>query len=337
MSILSPIRWGILGTGRIARKFIEALDETDSGVAVATGSRSQESAGQFKSEYPEVRCHGSYAGLLDDAEIDAVYLATPHPFHLEWATAALRRKLPVLCEKPLTMNLAEAEEMIATARANDCALAEAFRYRFHPQTHRVCELVRSGVIGKVHQLHASFSHAAPFDPASRLFDAKLGASAILDVGCYPMSMVRLIAGAAHGTGFENPLIIQGMVETLSGAPDVDLKAIANLRFADGLLAQIRCGMAAADRNALEIDGTDGRICVALPWSCSPPNQPAQIQIIRNGAIEPVDVVSPLSAMALEAAEFARMVKSGLLETPCMPWDDSLGNMAAMDVWRAATC
>jgi predicted dehydrogenase len=330
----TPIRWGILGTGRIVRQFIKALAETADGVAIASGSRNQESAGIFKREFPMMRCHGSYEALLDDQDIDAVYVATPHPFHLEWAAAALCRKIPVLCEKPLAMNLAETQAMIDAARANDCALAEAFRYRFHPQTHKVYELVRSGVIGRIHQLHASFSVCAAFDPASRLFDPALGASAILDVGCYPMSMVRLMAGAAHGTAFENPILIQSMIESLRTSPEVDIKAIANLRFSDGLFAQIRCGIAAADRNSLEIDGTEGRLCVALPWSCSPANEPAQIQIHKNGEITPVEVTSPLSAMAHEASTFAKMVESGARETPCMSWDDSLGNIAAMHLWRA---
>lgn len=148
-------------------------------------------------------------------------------------------------------------------------------------------------------------------------------------------MARLIAGAAHGTAFENPIHVQGMLESLPDCPEVDTKAIANLRFRDGLLAQVRCGVMTLDHNTLEIDGTTGRIEVLLPWNCAPANEPAQISIHHFHGVESVEVISPLSAMAHEAHAFAELVRSGNNESPWMSWDDSLGNMTVLDLWRAA--
>lgn len=332
---LKPLHWGILGTGRIVRQFIAAIEESGTGSAVASGSRCTESAAIFQSEYPHLRCYPSYAQLLDDPEINAVYVATPHPFHLEWARKASERKLPVLCEKPLAMNLTEGQAMIDAARTHRSPLVEAFRYRFHPQTHKVCELLRTGVIGDVRQIEASFCFSSLLDPISRLYDPKLGASAILDVGCYTMSMVRLLAGAAHAQAFENPLFLQGMVTHQAAHPTADLTAIANLRFSQDLLAQIRCGITAESRNTLEINGSEGRIEVAYPWSCAPAGKAAEILLHKNTTVQQVEVISPLSAMAHEVLGFSEMVSSNHTESPRMSWADSLGNLAAMDEWRNA--
>jgi len=330
-----PLRWGILGTGRIVRQFIAALAESGSGTAVASGSRNAESAALFQKDFGHVRCHASYRALIDDPDLDAIYVATPHPFHLEWATAALNQKIPVLCEKPLAMNFAEAQAMVDAARTNQCALTEAFRYRFHPQTHKLCELLGSDIIGTIRQIHASFCFSAPPDPTSRVFDPNLGASAILDVGCYSMSMVRLLAGAIRGKEFENPVHMQGMTALIPDFGHVDRSAIANLRFPGGILAQIRCGVGSMARNSVEIEGSEGRIEISTPWSCSPAGEPAAIHIYKSDRSETVEVVSPWSAMAHEASAFADLVHSGALESRWMRWEDSLGNLAAMDAWRTA--
>lgn len=329
----TPLRWGILGTGHIAREFIRSIAETPAGIAVASGSRHAASAAEFKKEYPAFRCHTSYEDLAADPEVDAIYVATPHPFHLKGAVAALSNGKPVLCEKPLAMNLDEGRVIVDAARANKCALAEAFRYRFHPQTHKVRELIETGAIGKIRMINASFCFSAAPNPASRLFNATLGASAILDVGTYPMSMVRMLAGAAHGKPFENPITLQGLRTDAPGADPFDLAAVANLRFSDGLLAQIRCAVTAQSGNTLEILGTGGSIEVPQPWRCSLPSEPAIIRVHGSTEVENVEVVSPISAMGHEALAFAELVQSGKLESPLMSWDDSLGNLAAMDHWR----
>ena len=150
-----------------------------------------------------------------------------------------------------------------------------------------------------------------------------------------MSMVRLLAGAICGKEFENPVHMQSMTELLPDSEQVDMNAIANLRFPDGILAQIRCGVGSMARNSVEIEGSEGRIEIPTPWSCSPAGEPAVIHIHKNDSSETVEVVSPWSAMAHEASAFADLVHTGALESRWMRWEDSLGNLAAMDIWRAA--
>src|SRR3954453_19944775 len=168
------IRWGILGTGNIDRVFAKALPATRTGRLVAVGSRSQGSADAFAREFGAARALGNYDALLADAEIDAVYISTPHPFHKPLAIAAARAKKHVLCEKPLGMNAAEAQEMIDAARANDVFLMEAFMYRCHPQIGQIIDLIRGGAVGEVRAVTATFSFMAPDpNPAGRLLNKAL--------------------------------------------------------------------------------------------------------------------------------------------------------------------
>ena len=151
------IRWGILGTGNIAGVFAKALPATRTGRLVAVGSRSLASAETFARQFGIAQVHGSYETLLADPQVDAVYISTPHPRHKPWVIAAARAKKHILCEKPLGMDAAEAQEMIDTAKADDVFLMEAFMYRCHPQIAQVIDLIRGGAIGEVRAIHASFS------------------------------------------------------------------------------------------------------------------------------------------------------------------------------------
>jgi len=183
-----PLRWGILGTGTIAHTFAQALQETATGRLVAVGSRGREAAERFAAELGAVRPHGGYAGLLADAEVEAVYIATPHPAHAEWAIAAARAGKHVLCEKPLTLNRADSERVVAAARAAGVTLMEAYMYRCHPQTERLAALVRDGAVGRLGLIEASFGFHCDFIPGHRLFANALGGGGILDVGqCCPVN------------------------------------------------------------------------------------------------------------------------------------------------------
>jgi predicted dehydrogenase len=226
------LRWGILGTGNIAHSFANQLPLSRTGTLVAVASRRPETAAAFAAEYGLELSYGGYQALLDDDTVDAVYVSTPHPGHAEWAVRAAEAGKHVLCEKPLSLNHSWAMAMVEAARRNDVFLMEAYMYRCHPRTARLVELVRGGAIGTLHQIQASFAfRTGTVDPAGRILDPALAGGGILDVGGYPVSLARLLVGAAHGTPFENPDLVTGAGRL--GATGVDEWATATLGFADG--------------------------------------------------------------------------------------------------------
>ena len=323
----SVLRWGILGTGRIAGKFAEELPFSETGRLVAVASRTAGGAREFAARFGGVRAFGDYPSLLADPEVDAVYISTPHPFHAEWACAAARTGKHILCEKPLVMTHDEALAVVDEARRAGVFLMEAFMYKCHPRTSRIVDLVRSGTVGRVRLIEASFSFKAAFDPAKRLFNKELGGGGILDVGCYTMSVARMVAGAVSGKPFENPSRVLGAaVQTSTG---VDSFAAATLEFSGGLLAQIFCGIGLTKGHDLIIFGEEGRIRV--PYFMSPPGE-IEIHHGDKATVEPASG-SPYQ-YALEADAVAQALPG--LESPHMSWADSLGNAAAIDSWVAGT-
>src|ERR1700761_375516 len=237
----SQLSWGIIGAGGIAGTFAQGLAKSRTGKLVAVGSRSQEGADAFAKKFGPLRAHSSYEALLADPEVQAVYISTPHPMHAEWCIKAARAKKHILCEKPLTLNHAEAMVVAEAARENGVLLMEAFMYRCHPQMAKLVELIRSGAIGQVGVIQASFSFHAGFNPEGRLFKNELGGGGILDVGCYVTSISRLIAGAAQGKPFAEPLRLAGFANLHPDAK-TDLYAVASAEFPGGILAQLATGV-----------------------------------------------------------------------------------------------
>lgn len=320
------LRWGIVGTGAIAKQFARELPFSTTGRLVAVGSRSRDGAGRFAAEFGPVTAHASYDALLGDPNVEAVYISTPHPFHAQWTIAALQAGKHVLCEKPMATNLLTTTEMINAARTHRRFLMEAFMYRCHPRTDRMVEIVRSGEIGRILLIEASFSFRKEFDPSSRLFDPALGGGGILDVGCYTMSVARLIAGAAAGRSFENPTHVLGSI--LPAPSGVDLVAAATLRFESGVLAQINCGVGMEHDQDLLVAGENGTMRVPRFW-----NPPGIIEI-RTGRETRTE---PSSGTPHKYAAEADAVAAALpaLESPCMSWEDTLGNARALDAWLAS--
>ena len=323
----SVLRWGILGTGMIAGKFAEELPFSETGRLAAVASRTDEGAQAFAERFGGVRAYGDYGSLLADPEVDAVYISTPHPFHAEWARAAARAGKHILCEKPLAMTCDESMAVVDAARRAGVFLMEAFMYKCHPRTARITELVRGGAVGRIRLIEASFSFASQFDPESRLFNKALGGGGILDVGCYTMSVARMIAGAAGERAFENPLCVLGA--SVPAASGVDSIAAATLEFPGGLLAQIFCGIGLTRENDLQITGEEGWIRVPHFW-----NPPGQIEIHRGDDVTVESASGSPYKYALEADAVARALPE--LESPHMSWEDSLGNAAALDAWLAGT-
>src|SRR5215472_16061265 len=261
------LSWGILGTGRIAGAFASGLARSRSGRLVAVGSRTQPGADAFGERFGAAGRHGSYEALLADERVQAVYIATPHPMHARLAITAAEAGKHVLCEKPLALNHAQAMAVVEAAAERDVFLMEAFMYRCHPQTARLVELVRSGEIGEVRAIRATFSFAARLDPAGRLLNRELGGGGILDVGGYCTSMARLLAGA-------EPVEVKAVGRI--GETGVDEHAAAVLRFPDGVVAELLCGIRARADNTVWVFGSDGCIEVPEPWL---PTARAKIRVL----------------------------------------------------------
>ena len=280
MSAIPSLRWGIIGPGNIAKKFAAAMAAAQHGELVAVASRDEPKATAFAEQFAVATVHASYDALLADPEVDAVYIATPHPFHPQWAIAAAEAGKHVLCEKPMTLNGWQVEAMIAAAREHDVFLMEAFMYRCHPQTARVLELVREGAIGEVRTIRASFGFRGGNNPDSRLLNNDLAGGGILDVGCYPMSFARAIAGAALGQAIAEPEELHALGHI--GDTGVDEYASALCRFPGGIIAELATGVRLARENDVWIHGTEGRIQVTTPWVHTALTEDTCIRIWRQG-------------------------------------------------------
>ena len=190
-----PIRWGILGPGSIAHKFTGGLQATPAGELVAVGSRTQQRADAFADQYGAPNRHASYEALSTDPDIDAVYVATPHPFHQDNAILCLEAGKAVLCEKPFTINATEAGAVVACARANGVLLMEAMWSRYLPIMVQVRQWLDAGAIGEPLMVSADFGFRAGVNPAGRLFNPALGGGALLDIGIYVVSFAAMVLGS----------------------------------------------------------------------------------------------------------------------------------------------
>ncbi|GAB3835159.1 aldo/keto reductase [Kribbella italica] len=325
---LDKIRWGILGTGNIASRFASQLPSSSTGVLAAVGSRSQDSADAFGDKYSIPNRHASYEELLADDTVDAVYIATPHPLHPEWAIKTAEAGKHVLCEKPLAINRSWAAAMIEAAVRNDVLLMEAYMYRCLPQTKLVAQLVRDGEIGTVHQIQASFAFQAQFRAESRIFADELAGGGILDVGGYPVSYARLIAGAAIGQPFADPAAVTAAGKV--GETGADEWAVATLFFDSGLTAQVQTGVRLKDEPLVKILGSDGFLVVEDPWFGGD-GKPTHVTVHKIGQ-EPRDVsAEPAFIYAAEADAVAAAIEQR--QAPEMSWADTLGNLEVQDEWR----
>ena len=327
------LRWGIISTGKIARTFARSLAVSESGELVAVASRSSEAASAFAAEFGISRAHGSYEALLADPEVEVVYIATPHPFHAHWAILAARAKKHVLCEKPLGMNHAEVAAIVQAARENDVFLLEAFMYRCHPQTLEVARLLRAGALGQVKGIQASFGFDGAYPSDGRLLNNELGGGGILDVGCYPVSMARLVAGAANGEPFCEPLELHALGH-VGERSRVDEYACAILKFPGEIVASLATGVQLWHDNSVRIFGSEGRLTLPTPWHPALEADFSEIVIERpKREAEIMRVSAPGTTYSYEIdAVRAQLEQRQASE---MSWADSLGNALTLDRWRQA--
>jgi predicted dehydrogenase len=317
---MDPIRWGILGRGGIANSFAQGLRALPDAELLAVGSRSAQDAEAFGEQYGVPHRYGSYAALVEDPDVDVIYVATPHPFHKAHSLLAMRAGKAVLCEKPLTVNAREAAELIDYARAQRLFLMQAMWTRFLPAIGYLRQLLADGAIGEVRLMQADFSFRADFDPHHRLFDPALGGGALLDAGIYPLSLASMVFGPPAGIASHAHL----------GATGVDEQAAVVLKYAAGQLAVLTMATRTAGPQLAVIRGTEGYITLPPEWL-----RATRLVITRPG--QPDEVVDrPLlgNGYNYEAAETMRCLRAGRLESEVMPLDETLALMETLDAIRA---
>ena len=331
-----PLRWGIIGTGKIAAAFARALEHTDSGDLVAVASRTEANAERFGETHGVGFRHASYEALVADPGVDAVYISTPHPMHAEWAIRCAEVGKHVLCEKPMTLNAADTMAVVEAARRNDVFLMEAFMYRCHPQTERLVELLRSGVIGDVKLVRATFGFRGAYDLGERHLANALGGGGILDLGCYTVSMSRLVAAVALGVEVAEPRELHA-VGRVGPETRVDEYTAATLLFDGDIVAEVSCGVRLAMGSEVRIHGTEGHLVVPEPWFCSGrEGGTSHIEVHREGREpERAEVTTDRWLYAIEADHVAENIDRRQASFPGMTWEDSLANMRTLDRWREA--
>lgn len=336
-SISSPVRWGILGPGSIAKAFWGGAAGSRHAKVVALGTRNAKKPGLAET-FPGARIVEGYDNLLADPEVDAIYIATPHTGHAEWAIKAAEAGKHVLVEKPFALSAFETDAVLHAHRKAGTFAGEAFMYRLHPQAKKLAELIQSGVIGDVRMVQSSFGFQMPsFMPEHRLFANELAGGGILDVGGYPVSMARFIAGAASGKTFLDPIKVSGAA-TL-GKAGTDEWSAAVLTFENGVIAQVSCAIYVNLDNVLRIHGHKGRIEVPNFWFANGNRDQGlgKIDVIlADGTRQTISVNETAHLYSFEADAASEAILAGKQEFagPGMSWADSLGNARVLDKWRA---
>ncbi len=316
-----PIRWGILGTGRIAHHFANGLKVVPDAELLAVGSRTQASADTFGDEFGVERRYGSYQDLAADADVDVIYVSTPHQDHKASTLLCLAAGRNVLCEKPFAINAGEAREMVDSARAKSLFLMEAMWTRFRPAMVKVRELIDSGAIGEPRFLSANIGWMSTFDPVFRLYNPDLGGGALLDGGVYPVSFASMVLGTPSAIA---------SVATL-GQSNVDEQEAIALAYPNGAVASIGVTIQASPISIGLILGTEGRIEIHHDW-----HRPEGLTFTPYGG-QPERFDYPQTegnGYQYEAIEVGRCLREGLLESPVMPLDETLSIMETMDTLRA---
>lgn len=316
---MNSFRWGILGSGGIARRFSADLAHLDGHVVAAVGSRTREGAEDFASHFPGCLPYSSYEDLVA-ADVDAIYVATPHPMHHAHSLLAMRAGKPVLCEKAFTVNAIEARELIEYSRTHRIALMEAMWTRFLPHIASIKELIAQGVLGEIQTVIADHGQFIPYSRAPRLWEPELGGGALLDLGIYPLTIAHIVLGA--------PSKITA-VATLT-EKNIDLNTSMILNYASGAQANLSCTMAARGSVSAMIAGDKARLEIDDYFYA-----PTSYRLItREGEITEFAKSYEGVGLREEALEFARVVRSGEIESPLMTHQTSLLMMEQMDEIRA---
>jgi predicted dehydrogenase len=313
-------KWGIIGPGRIAHQFAEGLKVIEDAALVAVASNSPERAQAFAAQHGGEKTYTSYEALVNDPQVDAIYIATPHRFHIENALLCLKAGKPVLCEKPLTVNAAETQQLIETARAHKVFLMEALWTRYLPIYQPIREWLEAKAIGDLRLLVSNFGINIPKDPSERWLNPELAGGTLLDMGIYPIAVSQWIMGQMpHSFSAQAYL----------GSTGVDELTTALLKYKNGVISQFNSNFITDGVNDFMIYGSTGHIRIhANYWAATEATLVASDQLLtiskpfRGGGFE------------YQTEEAMHCIRAGLLESPGMSHADTLANMKLMDNIRA---
>ncbi len=328
---MESIGWGILATGKIARAFARDLALVPGAHLAAVGSRRLDTARAFAEEYGAATAHGSYEELVADPAVDVVYIATPHAFHLDNARLAFEAGKHVLCEKPVTLDVADAEEMVRLAGVHDRFLMEAMWTACHPVIRALRERLLTGELGNPRHLHAELGFRVDAPPEDRMLNPELGASALLDMGIYPLTIAHLLLGPAERLTATADLSERGI--------DLDI-AVAG-RYPGGALATMTASMTSYSSRRCDIATDRGRISFEdfhhPTEAVFTPHAPGRGSwVVEPGEPVVIEGAEPVIGQGYgnEIAEVGRCLREGLRESPLVPHEQTLTLLRQMDELRA---
>ena len=307
------LNWGLLSTAKINRALIPPLRVSKRTRLLGVASRNQSSADGYAREWNIPRAYGSYEAMLADPEIDVIYNPLPNHLHAEWTIKVLQAGKHVLCEKPMVLTLAEADQIIAATQETGKVVAEAFMYRHHPQTLKVKELIDSGAIGEMQLIKGAFTFTLKREGNFR-WVREYGGGSLWDVGCYPISFARMLVGV-------EPAEVFGWQVT--GPEGSDDSFFGQMRFGNGVHMQFDCGFTSTPRSFIEIVGTAGSMQVPNAFK---PGRKSEFKIIRGDEIETIKI----KGQELYLGEVEDMCNAILnQQPPRISLSDSRNNIAAI--------
>lgn len=312
---MKKIKWGIIGLGKIANKFAADLQHVENAALYAVASRNLKKAEAFQQEYEAQKAYGSYDELMNDGEVDVVYVATPHVLHHSITVACLKKGIAVLCEKPFAMNTAEVQEMIATAKKQKVFLMEAMWTRFLPHFEYVMKEINSGKMGKIKSIQADFGFPAEFDPEKRLFNKSLGGGSLLDIGIYPVFLAYSLLG--------KPEEITAKAEFAQTG--VDSNCEIKFQYKNGSTALLESTILKKTPTTAEIELERGRIFINSRF-----HEPSSVNIYLNEEESVKTFEVHTTGYYYEAEHVTQMLLQGKTESDKMSFENSLDLIGLLD-------
>lgn len=313
------IRWGILGPGKIARKFATDLLLLPDAQMVAVGSRSNDAAKKFADEFNISKCHSSYEALAQDPDVDVIYIATPHSFHYEQTLLCLSHGKHVLCEKPIAVNSIQLLDMIKAAVENHCFLMEALWTQFIPSMRTVRKLIKEGVIGDIKLIEADFGFNAPKVNSSRLYDPLLAGGALLDVGIYPVFLAIALLGVPSEMG----------CHATKSTTNIDTTTAIQMKWANGAIAQLHTTIVAHTHTDARIYGEEKYIVIPRRW-----HESKTVQLFdQSGLINEWHFDDDCKGYKYEIDEVNKCIRTGKTQSDIMPLSLSQDLISTLDKIR----
>jgi predicted dehydrogenase len=297
------IRWGILSTAKINNALLAPIRQAERSELVAVASRNIDTARAYAKEKGIPKAHGSYEALLADPEVDVIYNSLPNSLHCDWTVKAAEAGKHVLCEKPLVTTMAEFDKVEAAAKANQVTIFEAFMYLHHPQTLKVKEMIQAGELGNLQLINSWFHfYLSPEHSQNIRLRADLTGGSTWDVGVYPNSMAIVMANAGA------PLEV--WASQITGESGVDVAMRAQMRFSNGVIAQISSGFRTPFREAASLVGEKGRVHIVKPWKPGFDGQDSLLKVSRSDGSEETITIPVLDPYLCEVRAMEACILDG---------------------------